>query len=116
MRLLAKPHIAPTQHGAGTDATVWPTIAIANDSDYGLHGAVVTQNPASALYLARSVRTGTFNISAFPQHRGTIRWSQSLGHRTRHRPGGVEAYFELKTINLDTGTQQLLPWHACALG
>lgn len=40
-------------------------IAIANDSDYGLHGAVFTTDAQRAAEVARQVRAGTFSVNAF---------------------------------------------------
>jgi betaine-aldehyde dehydrogenase len=40
-------------------------VQIANDSDYGLHGAVFTADPERALDVARRIRTGTFTINGY---------------------------------------------------
>ena len=89
--------------------TLEEAIAIANDSDYGLHGAVFTRDPATALHVARSVRTGTFSINAFAYNTeapfGGVKAS-GIGRDTGKE--GIEAYLELKTINLDAGTHLLM--------
>ncbi|WP_223860062.1 aldehyde dehydrogenase [Pseudarthrobacter sulfonivorans] len=89
--------------------TLEEAIAIANDSDYGLHGAVFTQDPVAALHVAQSVQTGTFSVNAFAYNTeapfGGVKAS-GIGRDTGRE--GVEAYFELKTINLDPGTHSLL--------
>ncbi|MFZ0715652.1 aldehyde dehydrogenase [Mycobacterium sp.] len=84
-------------------------VAIANDSEYGLHGAVFSTNPTRALDVARSVRTGTFSLNNFVYNNrvpfGGVKDS-GIG-----REGGLEgflSYFELKTINLDAAAEQLL--------
>ncbi|GAA1022264.1 putative aldehyde dehydrogenase [Acrocarpospora pleiomorpha] len=45
--------------------TVDDAIAMANDNDYGLHGAVYTADRDRGLEIARAVRTGTFGINGF---------------------------------------------------
>ncbi len=89
--------------------TVEDAIAIANDSPYGLHGAVFTQDSAAALRVARSIRTGTFSVNAFVYNTqapfGGVKAS-GIGRDTGRE--GIEAYLELKTVNLDEGTQKLL--------
>ncbi|BDB44086.1 MULTISPECIES: aldehyde dehydrogenase [Mycobacterium] len=80
-------------------------IAIANDSDYGLHGAVFTTDPARAADVARRVRTGTFSVNAFVYNIeapfGGVK-NSGIGRDTG--PEAVQAYYELKTVNLDAPT------------
>ena len=45
--------------------TVENAIAMANDNDYGLHGAVFTSDQERGLEVAGAVRTGTFCINGF---------------------------------------------------
>jgi len=40
-------------------------VRMADDSPYGLHGSVFTQDDERALAVARAVRTGTFSINGF---------------------------------------------------
>lgn len=83
-------------------------IAIANDSDYGLHGAVFTTDPQRAAEVARRVRTGTFSVNAFVYNTeapfGGVK-NSGIGRDTG--PEAVQAYYELKTINLDAPTATL---------
>jgi aldehyde dehydrogenase (NAD+) len=83
-------------------------IAIANDSDYGLHGAVFTTDPQRAAEVARRVHTGTFSVNAFVYNVeapfGGVKCS-GIGRDTG--PEAVQAYYELKTINLDAPTAAL---------
>jgi aldehyde dehydrogenase (NAD+) len=83
-------------------------IAIANDSDYGLHGAVFTTDPQRAADVARRVRTGTFSVNAFVYNTeapfGGVK-NSGIGRDTG--PEAVQAYYELKTINLDPPTATL---------
>jgi aldehyde dehydrogenase (NAD+) len=82
--------------------TLDEAIAIANDSDYGLHGAVFTTDPQRAVDVARQVRTGTFSVNAFVYNIeapfGGVK-NSGVGRDTG--PEAVQAYYELKTINLD---------------
>jgi acyl-CoA reductase-like NAD-dependent aldehyde dehydrogenase len=83
-------------------------VAIANDSDYGLHGGVFTQDDALALRLARAVRTGSVSVNAFVYNIeapfGGVKCS-GVGRDTGRE--AIEAYFELKTINLTPSMQKL---------
>jgi betaine-aldehyde dehydrogenase len=74
-------------------------IRIANDSSFGLGGAVFTANPARGLAVARRIRTGTVGINdyfiSFQNPFGGVKAS-GCG-----REGGIEgfeAFLEVKTI------------------
>jgi acyl-CoA reductase-like NAD-dependent aldehyde dehydrogenase len=77
-------------------------IGIANDSDFGLNGAVMTSDPARALDVARQIRTGTVSQNRF-------RLDKTLpfgGYKQSGvgREGGVDGllpYLETKTVFLD---------------
>ncbi|MCV7412501.1 aldehyde dehydrogenase [Mycobacterium florentinum] len=88
--------------------TLDEAIAIANDSDYGLHGAVFTTDPQRAVEAARRVHTGTFSVNAFVYNAeapfGGVK-NSGIGRDTG--PEAVQAYYELKTINLDAPTAAL---------
>lgn len=88
--------------------TLDEAVAIANDSDYGLHGAVFTTDPQRAAEAARRVRTGTFSVNAFVYNTeapfGGVK-NSGIGRDTG--PEAVQAYYELKTINLDAPTAAL---------
>lgn len=76
-------------------------IAIANDSPYGLSGAVFSADPARAVAVADRVRTGTININGF-----TINIDAPLGGFKESGIGreygvwGLREFLEPKTINL----------------
>lgn len=80
-------------------------IAIANDSDYGLHGAVFTEDDDAALRVARSIRTGTFSINSFNYNVeapfGGVKCS-GVGRDTGRE--ALESFVELKTVNLTPST------------
>ncbi|KAA9156791.1 aldehyde dehydrogenase [Amycolatopsis acidicola] len=88
--------------------TVEEAIAIANDSEYGLHGAVFTTDDEKALEVARAVRTGTFSVNSFTYNIeapfGGVKCS-GVGRDTGHE--GLTAYYELKTINLTPSMEGL---------
>ena len=90
--------------------TVDEAIAIANDSDYGLHGGVFTTDDDRALRVAAEVRTGTFSVNSFTYNKeapfGGVK-SSGVGRDTGRE--GVTAYHELKTINLTPGMEHLFP-------
>ena len=83
-------------------------IAIANDSDYGLHGAVFTDDLERAKEVAESIRTGTFSVNNFVYNNrapfGGVKAS-GVGRDTGRE--GFESNFELKTINLAPGMESM---------
>ncbi|GAA2736689.1 aldehyde dehydrogenase [Actinocorallia aurantiaca] len=83
-------------------------VRIANDSEYGLHGAVFTSDPEKAISVARRIRTGTFSINNFVyNNRVPFGGVKSSGIGRDSGKEGYESFFELKTINLDAGTAPL---------
>ncbi|MGC4934793.1 aldehyde dehydrogenase [Gordonia sp. DT30] len=83
-------------------------ISMANDSDYGLHGAVFTRDLDRATQVAASIRTGTFSVNNFVYNNrapfGGVKAS-GIGRDTGRE--GFESFFELKTINLAPGMEAL---------
>ncbi|WP_040700210.1 aldehyde dehydrogenase [Nocardia vinacea] len=81
--------------------TVDQAIAIANDSDYGLHGGVFTEDPERAAYVARRVKAGTFSINSYTYNTeapfGGVKGS-GIGRDTG--PEALLSYYELKTVNI----------------
>ncbi|MBV8463489.1 MAG: aldehyde dehydrogenase [Acidimicrobiales bacterium] len=82
-------------------------VRIANDSDYGLCGAVFTGDNDRGLAVARQVRTGTYMVnSSIP-----IDFSSPFGGYKASGVGrefgedGLELFLEKKTINLPAGYQ-----------
>ena len=85
------------------------TIAIANDSDFGLSGSVFTNDPDRAYRVARQVRTGTIgqngaSLEFFSMAFGGFKQS-GIG-----REGGVEGllpFLEAKSIVLNAPPSHL---------
>jgi acyl-CoA reductase-like NAD-dependent aldehyde dehydrogenase len=83
-------------------------VAIANDSPYGLHGGVFTQDDEAALAVARQIRTGTFSVNSFTYNIeapfGGVKCS-GVGRDTGLE--GLLSYVELKTVNLTPTMERL---------
>ena len=84
-------------------------IRIANESDYGLAGSVWTSDAAAGLEIAKQVRTGTYGVNGssmnFAAPFGGFKQSgvgRELG------PEGLEAYLELKGINMPFGWEPVV--------
>ena len=81
-------------------------IRIANDSDFGLNGSVLTNDPQAAYDIARKVRTGVVG-----QNGMRMEWSAPFGGFKQSgvgREGGEEglwSYLETKTILVDGSVQ-----------
>ncbi len=79
-------------------------VALANDSPYGLSGAVFSADPQRAMGVCRRVRTGTTNINGF-----TINIDAPLGGFKHSGIGreygiwGLREFVETKTVNLPSG-------------
>lgn len=79
-------------------------VQMADDSPYGLHGTVFTQDDdralAVALAVARAVRTGTFSVNGFVLNSerpfGGVKAS---GVGRKYGAEGIREFMELKTVN-----------------
>jgi aldehyde dehydrogenase (NAD+) len=79
-------------------------IRIANESVYGLHGAVFTENPERGLQVARQVRAGTFSINGYLTNTSApFGGVKASGIGRQHGPEAFDAYLDYKTINLLDG-------------
>lgn len=79
-------------------------VSVANDSRYGLAGAVWTADPDRALEIARRVRSGYFWINTYGAIFGDVPFG-GYGQSGSGREAGIEgfhAYTEQKTILIDT--------------
>ncbi len=75
-------------------------VAIANDSVYGLHGAVFTEDAGRAAAVATAVEAGTFSINCFASNLAApFGGYKQSGIGRQYGPEGIEEYTELKTIN-----------------
>jgi len=76
-------------------------VRMADDSPYGPHGSVLTQDDERALAVARAVRTGTFSINGFVLNSerpfGGVKAS---GVGRKYGAEGIREFMELTTINL----------------
>ena len=67
-------------------------IAIANDTNYGLHAAVYTRDLDTAIRAARAIRAGTVSVNALlgGRHHDAVRWLQGVRlRRSRQGHGGL---------------------------
>jgi acyl-CoA reductase-like NAD-dependent aldehyde dehydrogenase len=75
-------------------------VAMANDSPYGLHGAVYSAGDDRALDVARAVHTGTISVNGFllnsEQPFGGVKAS---GIGRKYGPEGLREFMETKTVN-----------------
>jgi aldehyde dehydrogenase (NAD+) len=80
-------------------------VRIANDTDYGLAGAVFTADTATGIDVARRVRTGTFavNTTQGMDFNGPFGGFKSSGIGRELGPEGIHAFCEDKTISLPGG-------------
>ena len=73
---------------------------MANDSPYGLHGAVYSADEERALDVARAVHTGTISVNGFllnsEQPFGGVKAS---GIGRKYGIEGLREFMETKTIN-----------------
>ena len=85
--------------------TLEDAIAMANDTDYGLAGAVYTTDLAKGIDVARKVRTGTFavNTTQGMDFNGPFGGFKSSGIGRELGPEGIHAFCEDKTISLPGG-------------
>ena len=75
-------------------------IRTADDSAYGLHGAVYSEDDDRALAVARAIRTGTFSVNGFLLNSelpfGGVKAS---GVGRKYGVEGIREFMEIKTIN-----------------
>ncbi|MEC3919890.1 aldehyde dehydrogenase family protein [Nocardia sp. CDC160] len=76
-------------------------VALANDSDYGLRGAVFSADPDRALAVARRLRTGQVDINAYKMNpRAPFGGFKQSGLGRCQGIPGFEEFLELKAIQL----------------
>jgi aldehyde dehydrogenase (NAD+) len=81
-------------------------IAIANDSAFGLHGTVWTDDIGHGLEVGRRIRTGTFTVNGMSlDPAAPFGGMKHSGMGREMGPEGLSAYLESKTITVPVGTQ-----------
>jgi aldehyde dehydrogenase (NAD+) len=77
-------------------------IAIANDSNYGLGGAVFTADLERGVEVARRIRTGTFSVNdgPFGGGGGPFGGYKRSGLGRERGPEGLESFLQLKSVAL----------------
>jgi betaine-aldehyde dehydrogenase len=84
-------------------------IRIANDSDYGLSGAVFTSDAAHGFEVARRIRAGTYSVNTFAaDFNSPFGGYKNSGIGREHGVAGFEGYLLTKTISVDP-TSELPP-------
>jgi aldehyde dehydrogenase (NAD+) len=74
-------------------------IRIANDSPYGLSGAVFTTDVAHGIEIARAVRTGGFSVNGAPRHwEAPFGGYKDSGFGREYGRFGLDEFVELKSI------------------
>ena len=77
-------------------------IRIANDSDYGLSGAVFTSDAVHGFEVARRIRAGTYSVNTFAaDFNSPFGGYKSSGIGREHGVAGFEGYLLTKTISVD---------------
>lgn len=79
-------------------------IALANDTIYGLSGAVWTQDPVKASRVARALRHGTIWINDYGPYKAQAEWGgfKASGIGRELGPSGLHEYLETKHIWTNT--------------
>ncbi|HEX3781297.1 MAG TPA: aldehyde dehydrogenase [Pseudonocardiaceae bacterium] len=74
-------------------------IRIANDSPYGLNGAVFTADREHGVDIARAIRTGGFSVNGAPRHwEAPFGGYKNSGFGREYGRHGLDEYVELKAI------------------
>ena len=77
-------------------------IRIANDSRFGLSGAVFTGNPVRGFEIARRVRTGTFRVNTMSaDFNSSFGGYKESGIGREHGPYAIDEYLLDKTISIE---------------
>jgi aldehyde dehydrogenase (NAD+) len=87
-------------------------IRIANDSPYGLSGAVTSASLDRALNVARRVRTGTFTVNGGSTYHADVPFGgyKQSGIGREMGVEGFEEYLEIKTVGLPAPTSLAQAW------
>lgn len=86
-------------------------VAIANDSDYGLSGAVFTDDANRGYGLARRIRTGTVGVNCMGvAHETPFGGFKDSGIGRCRGPEGLLEYLEPKTVGMPDGWSPTEDW------
>ncbi|MEU5979673.1 aldehyde dehydrogenase [Streptomyces sp. NPDC047315] len=81
-------------------------VRIANDSDYGLSGAVFTTDVERGISIARRIRTGTFTVNGVRlEVTAPFGGFKNSGIGREFGKEGLAGYYEYQTVNLPAPTQ-----------
>jgi aldehyde dehydrogenase (NAD+) len=81
-------------------------IRIANDSQFGLSGAVMTHDMAAGVEIGRRIRTGTFSVNGFGAHMSfPFGGYKQSGMGREGGEAGLNSFLEIKQIALPAGAQ-----------
>jgi len=84
--------------------TVDEAVQIANDSEFGLAGAVYSADPDAALAVAQRVRTGTMGINWYAfDPTAPFGGFKNSGIGRENGPEGLDAYCELQSVLMPFG-------------
>lgn len=84
--------------------TVDEAVQIANDSEFGLAGAVYSSDPEAALAVAQRVRTGTMGINWYAfDPVAPFGGFKASGLGRENGPEGLDAYCELQSVLMPMG-------------
>lgn len=94
------PVVCVIEYGSEDEA-----VQIANDSEYGLGGAVFTTDVEHGLEFASRIKTGTCRINEAPPGGGGGPFGgvRRSGLGREHGREGYDSYFELKSVSLPAG-------------
>jgi aldehyde dehydrogenase (NAD+) len=92
--------------------TVDEAVDIANDSEYGLSGAVFSADLERGMAVARRIRTGTFTLNGYilDSHIPFGGYKAS-GIGRQNGPEGLEAFVELKSVHMTAENAAALGYH-----
>ena len=80
-------------------------IRIANDSDFGLSGAVMTNDINAGVEIGKRIRTGTFSVNGFGGHMSfPFGGYKQSGMGREGGVAGLEEFFETKQIAVPAGS------------
>ncbi|NKS62805.1 aldehyde dehydrogenase family protein [Rhodococcus hoagii] len=83
-------------------------VAIANDSPYGLAGAVWTRDEERGVGIARRIRTGTFGVNYYQMDLGApFGGTKASGLGRELGPEGLDAFVEYQSIYVGTSERKV---------